>query len=265
VDSEVLLPQGRGGSKVWRSDRGVHRDTGPWTPTVHAYLRHLEIEGFEGAPRVLGLDDHDREVLTFIEGDVLSDPLWQPGEPGPWPDFARSEDALAAAASMLRRLHDAARSFRPVSPVWKQYDWPLLLDGEIVCHGDIGKHNTVYRHGLPVAFIDWDAIRPNRPILEFATAAWKYVPLATDEYFAASAFSERPDLPRRLALFAEAYGVTDRATVLGALQQAKQRSLEAMRFWPVTAGDAATFVQLVANDLSWLAGAESELGRSLTP
>lgn len=132
-----------------------------------------------------------------------------------------------------------------------------------MCHGDVGRHNTVYRDGLPVAFIDWDEIRPNLPILEFARAAWDYVPLGTDEYFEASSFPERPDLARRLALFADAYGVTDRATVLWALQQAKQRSLEALRHWPVNARVASAYFQLVSADLAWFADAAEDLERHL--
>ncbi len=48
----------------------VRRSTGPWTPAVHALLRHLERAGFEGAPRVLGFDVQRREVLTFVPGHV---------------------------------------------------------------------------------------------------------------------------------------------------------------------------------------------------
>ena len=35
----------------------VHKHASPWTPTVHALLRHLEDAGFDGAPRALGFDD----------------------------------------------------------------------------------------------------------------------------------------------------------------------------------------------------------------
>jgi len=45
----------------------VHRVTGPWTPAVHALLRHLERVGFE-APRVIGIDEEGREVLTYVAG-----------------------------------------------------------------------------------------------------------------------------------------------------------------------------------------------------
>jgi hypothetical protein len=83
-----------------------------------------------------------------------------------------------------------------------------------------------HRLSLRVArgFIDWDSIRPNDPIVEFGTAAWKYVPLGDDVCFDASEFPTRPAIRQRLALFAHAYGVHDRKTVRWAVHQAKQRS-----------------------------------------
>jgi Ser/Thr protein kinase RdoA (MazF antagonist) len=124
---------------------------------VHAFLRHLENVGFDGAPRVLGIDDAGREVLTFIEGNVLAAGRgWRPGNPTPWPSMARTEECLLATARLLRTYHDAAATFTlPEGAVWRRYNAPALGAGEAVCHGDIGPHNTVYRAGLPVAFIDW--------------------------------------------------------------------------------------------------------------
>jgi hypothetical protein len=109
VTDERRLHEGLGGVPVWRSGRGVHRLTGPWTPTVHAFLGHLESVGFDGAPRVLGIDDAGREIFTFIEGEVLAaGTAWRPGDPTPWPSWAQTEDCLVATAQLLRRFHDAA-------------------------------------------------------------------------------------------------------------------------------------------------------------
>jgi Ser/Thr protein kinase RdoA (MazF antagonist) len=258
----VRLPSGHGGTEVWRVGDRVVRPQGPHSPTVHAFLRHLEDAGFDGAPRLLGVDDEGREVLSYIEGEVLGDPAWRPGMPGPWPEYARSEAALTAAGELLGRFHRAAATFRPDAPTWKQYDWPLA-EGEIVCHGDLGRHNTVYRDGMPVAFIDWETIRPMPALVEFGAAAWNFVPLGTDEYFDASDFDERPDLGRRLADFASAYGVTGRDQVMWGVQQAKQRSVETMRHWPITPGEAAAYLRLVAADLEWLDRETLTLGRHL--
>ena len=254
MSGERRLPEGLGGVPAWMSDRGVHRPTGPWTPTVHALLRHLEAGGFDGAPRVVGTDDGGREVLTFIEGEVLAaGPAWRPGDPTPWPSWALTEECLVATARLLRGFHDAAATFVPSEgAVWRRYHVAALGAGEAVCHGDIGPHNTVYRGGLPVGLIDWDTIRPDDPLVEFGAAAWKYVPLGTDAYFAASDFPTRPALGRRLALFARAYGVDDRDTVRWALHQAKQRSVDATRYFPVTPAQAAAELRRVAADLEWL-------------
>lgn len=256
MPGERRLPAGLGGSPVSRSDRGVHRATGPWTATVHAFLGHLERMGFVGAPRVVGTDEEGREVLTHIEGNVLAaGRAWVSGTPTPWPDWAQTEACLVATAHLLRAFHDAAATFIPPrDAVWRRHDAPALGTDEIVCHGDIGPHNTVYRDGLPVAFIDWDTVRPNHPLVEFGAAAWKYVPLGDLAYFEVSDFDTPPALDRRLARFARAYGVADRDQVRWALQQSKLRSAEATRWFPVTPAEAAVALRRMADELDWLDG-----------
>ena len=90
--------------KVERSGDAVRRPVGPWTPAVHALLRHLEVVGFDGAPRVLGIDAEGYEVLSYVAGETTSTPL---------PAWARTETALCSVAELVRRYHDAARSFTP--------------------------------------------------------------------------------------------------------------------------------------------------------
>jgi hypothetical protein len=82
---------------VRRADR-LLRPRGAWSPAVHEYLRHLEAAGFDGSARVLGTEG-DREVLTFIDGDVAVDPRWQPGDGHRLPPYARTELALSGAAN----------------------------------------------------------------------------------------------------------------------------------------------------------------------
>ena len=47
-------------STVSRLGDTVRRNSGPWTPAVHALLRHLEKVGFTGSPHALGMDDTKR-------------------------------------------------------------------------------------------------------------------------------------------------------------------------------------------------------------
>jgi hypothetical protein len=96
---EIRLEAGNT-SSVWRRGTTIRRSTGPWTPSVHRLLRHLEAAGFQGAPRVLGLDEQGREILSYLEGEV---PVY------PTPPELCSEEVLEEVARLLRRLPAARR------------------------------------------------------------------------------------------------------------------------------------------------------------
>jgi hypothetical protein len=88
--------------------------------------------------------------------------------------------------------------------------------------------------------------------VEFGNAAWHYVPLGDDAYFARSGFGRPPDLATRVALFAREYGLSGRAEVGWALHQGKQRSVEAAKYWPISPAEGAAALRLVADHLAWL-------------
>lgn len=243
--------------------RGGHvlRPMGTWTPAVHEYLRYLAAAGFTGAPRVAGIEG-DREVLTYVEGDVAVDPEWRPGRGHRLPAYARGDRALTGAAELIRRLHTAAAGFRPAITEYRFHPHPPR-PGEIVSHGDLGPWNTVYRDGVPVAFIDFDAARPVEPIIELAAAAWAYVPLAPARRLREAGFEPPPDLPGRLRRFVDAYGLADRRSILPALQGVKVLGAEQIATWPIGPAGAAGALEFVAGELRWLDGVIEDLGRAL--
>ena len=212
---------------VRRGDR-LLRPMGPWSPAVHEYLRYLEAAGFDGTPRVLGIEG-DREVLTFIDGDVANDPRWEPGHGHRLPSYAQTKVALRGAAELIRGLHRAAAGFRPAITSYRFHPYPPK-PGEIVSHGDLGPWNTVYRDGMVVAFIDWDAAQPIEPLADLVDAAWAFVPLAPPGQLAEAGFDPLPDLPARLRMFVDAYGLTDRTAILPELQRSRQDEPEPLRW-----------------------------------
>ena len=233
---------------VSRGDR-LLRPMGPWSPAVHEYLRHLEATGFEGSPQVLGMEG-TREVLTFIDGDVAVDPQWEPGYGHRLRPYARTDRALRAVADLLRRLHAAASGFQPAITSYRFRPRPPR-GGEIISHGDLGPWNTVYRDGIPVAFMDWDSTGPVSPLDDLADTAWTFVPLASTEHLLEAGFDPLPDLPARLRMFVEAYGLTDRKAILPALERSMTRAADR----PTNAADAAS--------LQWLRGASMKLAGAL--
>jgi hypothetical protein len=186
---------GGGLTPVVRMGSTVRRPTGPWTPAVHALLRHLHTAGFDGAPRVLGLDEDGREVLEFVEGRADADPF--------------DDRSLARVARLVRAFHDAAATFEP--PEWS--NWQYLTgaprSGEIVCHNDLSPANTIYAHRGPVAFVDWDLAAPGTRVWDVAYALWRFVPLYDDEDCGRLGIPAQPRGPR-IRLFCDSYGLDDR-------------------------------------------------------
>jgi phosphotransferase family enzyme len=222
---------------VRRGDR-LLRPMGPWSPAVHEYLCYLQAAGFDGAPRVLGIEG-EREALTFIDGDVANDPRWAPGHGHRLPPYAQTEVAMRGAAELIRRLHRAAAGFRPAITSYRFHPYPPK-PGEIVSHGDLGPWNTVYRDGMPVAFIDWDAAQPIEPLVELASAAWTFVPLTPPEQLTEAGFDPLPDLPARLRMFVDAYGLTDRQAILPELGRCRQDEPEPQHWLQLIAADLAS-------------------------
>lgn len=187
-------------------DGRVHRHTGPWTPSVHALLAHLEAQGFGGAPRVVGFDDVGREVVTWVDGVAPA---------MPWPAWMRTDRALAGLGRLLRRFHDAVAGFRPPSGApWRR--WVGSPGGPIIRHGDLWPSNVVFRDGMPVALIDWEFAQPGTVLDDIASAAKQWVPLLSDRRAEENGWAPPLDRGRRLRLFCDAYGLPelDRPRVL---------------------------------------------------
>ena len=184
---------------VHRRGNVVIRDSGPWTPSVHLLLRHLEDVRFAAAPRLVGSgrEPDGREVLTFIEGEFT--------QPGPW-----SLNGAAALGGLLRSLHEATRSFLPPpDAVWLPWHGRDLGGPHtVIGHCDVAPWNIVARNGLPVAFIDWETAGPVDPMIELAQLAWLNAKLYDDIVAEIEHLPPLAERARQLAAIVDAYGLT---------------------------------------------------------
>ena len=194
AELEVPLSGGRLTAGVVRVGHTVRRPTGPHSPFVHRLLRHLEAVGFEVAPRLLGVDEQGREVLSFIAG-------WVPPNLDHFPD-----ETVAAAVRLLCRLHDATAGSE------------LAGGEEVVCHNDRSPCNLVFVDGRPVAFIDFDHAAPGDRLRDVAYAGWLWTISADD----GPSLSEQA---RRLRLMADAYGLPDTSVLLDAVLRRQEENL----------------------------------------
>jgi aminoglycoside phosphotransferase (APT) family kinase protein len=216
VTDEIPLGGGWSVDGVVRVGDTVRKPPEFATQLMRDVLVQLERVGFEEASRWLGLDEQGRDVLSFIEGDTFNDCraiVW-------------SDEQLAASARLLARYHDAVAG--------------SLLAGtaEVICHGDYGPWNLIWRDGLPVCVIDFDAVHPGERIEDVGYALWKHLNLGLVDLPAG-------EQARRARVFVDAYGIeVDIARTIDlALEQAR------VRF--TAHGWQATLVELAA-ERAWL-------------
>jgi hypothetical protein len=129
----------------------------PWTPSVEAYLRHLEAEGFEAA--------HDTDGTIFAESV--------------WPHAAR---ALHEIGVLLRRLHEASRTFTPPPDArWMPWTLHSSAEGAMISHGNIAPWHVVFRDERPVGLIGWEYSGPVDHLDEVAVTGWYCAQLFDDD------------------------------------------------------------------------------------
>jgi hypothetical protein len=179
---ETILAGGRTTRGVVRIGATVRRPPGTNAAFVRSLLRHLEAQGFAGAPRHLGSDEQGREIFTYVPGTVPA-------------DLAHHDDAvLAQAANLIRRYHDATATLFATPAAGR-------VGLEVACHNDLSPCNTVFRDGSPVALIDFDAAAPGSRAFDLGYAAWLWLDIGNLDCPAEQQV-------RRLRIFLDGYGAT---------------------------------------------------------
>jgi hypothetical protein len=210
---EVPLSGGNVTAGVVRVGDTVRRPTGPWTPAVHGLLEHLERKGFVGAPRALGLDDQDREILSFAEGAAA----W------PWEAFRplATDEGLLRVAELIGAYHVAVADFAaPADAAWSPIA-PTRGVADTLCHNDLAPWNLIVGPAGELTFIDWDLAAPGERISDLAYAARAFTPLIPNPPY---------DIPivRRLGLLCDAWQVTA-AELIEAIVWRARADLEGLR------------------------------------
>lgn len=282
---EIPLQGGDVTDGVVRVGDTVRRPASTSTPAVHALLRHLEAAGFDGAPRVVGMDGLGREILTYL-----------PGTTGLRLESV-SDEALAGLALLVRRFHDATAGF------------PLTMEGweggsnddaepEVIGHCDVTPDNVVFwapsvsssasvgaspsasavsgsssvsglvsgsssasgsvsgapaAGGGPYGMIDFDLARPTTRLFDIVTTLRHWAPIA--DPVDRAPLLRTVDVGARLRLFCDAYGVSarERRRLLGLARLRFHRSYAVMRTRAAAGGNWAKM---------WAGGAGARIRRA---
>jgi hypothetical protein len=225
-----------GGNTVGAVRNGdvVHKRASPWTPTVHALLRHLEEAGFDGAPRALGFDDQGREMLTYLPGETI-------GTRMPWPAWATDDSMLVQVGRWLRRLHDLTAGFVP-PPGEQWFIGGTMQPGLIIGHQDAAPYNAVVDGGTLLGFYDWDIAGPSTREWDLAFSMLPWVPLA-------SPGPEVEEKRRRTHLMLDAYGYDGDRRTFAAVVPDRARTQAGVIRTMAAEGDPASIALIPIADM----------------
>jgi hypothetical protein len=239
--SEETLPGGNTDGAVL-IDGVVHKQAAPWTPSVHALLRHLEQAGVDGVPRALGFDEQGRQMLTYLPGEVI-------GDRDPWPAWVYADSTLVQVGQWMRRIHDATADFIPPEGE-RWFTGSTMQPGWIVGHQDAAPFNAVMDGDRLVGFFDWDIASPSPRDDDLAFSALLWVPLTAPDPGEQPGSHDVRDLSRRLHLLLDAYHYDSDRRVFGAAIVKRARRQAGVIRSMADAGDrAATALLPIADRL----------------
>jgi hypothetical protein len=234
----------------------VRRPVGPWTAAVHDLLNHLTSVGFSGSPRVLGIDNADREILEFVPGEVGSLSATQP-----LPTWFRTSESCWSIGRWIRNFQAAQAGLVVDSAKpWRRAEGTSVGPDQVIVHHDVSPYNTVRRQDDSLVVLDWDFARPGDPIEDLAWAAWRWVPLMAGSWWHAEyGIDAEEDVHHRqednLAALVEGYGPSKRQRGVLAKAIAKQMVSHASDLEDMARTDQA-FARLV--DLNYARAARRD-------
>ncbi|MGE4607168.1 MAG: aminoglycoside phosphotransferase family protein [Myxococcota bacterium] len=254
MDEETL--DGGNLNQVVRVGDTVRRATGVWTPAVHALLEHLRDCGFHECPRVIGIDDEGREILSYLPGKTV-------GSRKPWPEWTRSERTLTDVARWLGRYHRAVADFvQPEDTRWRLTE-ARAAPGEIICHNDVAPYNVAWGQMGMVGVFDWDVAGPGTRELDLAFAAWNFVPLHAEAQCGELGWLTPVDRASRLRRFVGAYGLEDRRGFVELIAVRMQSSIDRIQ-GAADRGDPAFRALVDAGHLEPVRASKERLMRDAT-
>jgi Ser/Thr protein kinase RdoA (MazF antagonist) len=181
VSEEFPLSGGATADRVVRAGDTVRKPPHRNSELMRHVLLHLERASFDAAPRWLAVDEQGRDVLSWIDGETFTERGRMHPYIGDPPDrIAFSDEQLTAVMGLLRRYHEA-------------------FAGDVICHGDSGPWNIVWREGMPFALIDFDNVYAGEPADDVAYALRMFVGYGF-------APGEPAELARRTRVALAAYG-----------------------------------------------------------
>lgn len=155
TNEEQTFAHGESGREVVRIGDNVHKTLGDNYEISHRVLKCLEDHRFLYSPRIKGVDDKGREIMTYVDGTPIeADPI--------------PLGVSIQAIKILREFHDILSTFEGVS------------GGQTICHLDYAPWNVLQNNGQIVGIIDFDDLHIGQRIDDLSYAIWTFLDLGDD-------------------------------------------------------------------------------------
>jgi thiamine kinase-like enzyme len=193
---EIPFTSGESADVVVRVENTVRRSLGENSERVHQIYKELEKSDFKLAPRLLGIDEKGREIITYIDGKNITDEVL-------------TIDLAIEAVKALKKFHDIlAKS-------------DITENQETVCHRDFAPWNVLQANNHVVGIIDFDDAYPGARITDLAYACWTFLNLGDSS--SKKGDQEQVNEIKRLV---DAYGSIDTSNFIEELLNEQNRILE---------------------------------------
>lgn len=247
-DNPEILTGGNS-NRVIKDGGTVVRDTGAWSPFVHALLRYLTAAGFSESPVVLEVGEN-QERLSFINGEVGHYPL---------KPYMQTDAMLVEVAQFLRRFHDLTQHFViPPDAVFQQVF--NSQTHEVICHNDFAPYNCVFKDGHLVGLIDFDVASPGTRLWDIAYAVYRYAPLTNPGHTRDCGWQPVPDRATRLRLFCDAYGLENPLELIPTVLKRLEFLVERMR----ATSSNVDHIPLYLEDMAYIRDHQQQFTESLS-
>lgn len=180
--------------QVYRVGNTIHRPAQPWSPSIHAFLIHLEKKGLP-VPHPYGIDGAE-EIIEYVEGEQVHPHKW-------------TDEALFQIGELAAQLHAAAADF-PIASSVQWNPWYLREIGNekrICCHGDFAPWNIITENGFPKVIIDWEMAGPLDPMVELARICWLFPQLVDDDLQALYDLPSPEKRAEQVRIICDGYGL----------------------------------------------------------
>lgn len=167
---------GESGREVVKIGEFVHKTLGENYEFTHKILRHLENVGFKYSPRILGIDDKRREIMTYFDGSPIeADPI--------------PLETSIQAIKILREFHDLLSKLEGVGVE------------QTICHLDYAPWNVLQNDDVIVGIIDFDDLHIGQRIDDVTYAIWTFLDLGDEN----THFTSTEQI-NQIAILVKAYG-----------------------------------------------------------